>query len=158
MSSDKLGLGEALLRPFTPSRPSSRASQAPIQGQGQWEKIARLHAAILDVLETTHWPRKTEQSVKTLIDVVKQVPAAQSSSQNETTGESVDAKLEQFASALHNIRTKLDAAASRHGASSKSATYFHRSETCNQVLSTCCEEIASALSTLGNSANTSQIQ
>ncbi|KAG8924638.1 hypothetical protein FRC01_011241, partial [Tulasnella sp. 417] len=158
MSSDKLGLGEALLRPFIPSRPSSRASQAPIQGQGQWEKIARLHAAILDVLETTHWPRKTEQSVKNLIDVVKQVPAAQSSSQNETTGESIDAKLERFASALHNIRTKLDAAASRHGASSKSATYFHRSETCNQALSTCCEEIASALSTLGTSATTSQIQ
>ncbi|KAG9033814.1 hypothetical protein FS837_002382, partial [Tulasnella sp. UAMH 9824] len=74
MSDNKLGLGEALLRPFTPSRPSSPASQAPIQGQSQREKIAAAHTAILAILENTHWPRKSEESVTSLVNVIKQVP------------------------------------------------------------------------------------
>lgn len=57
MSIIKPGLGEALLRPFTPSRPSSGASQSPIQGQGQLEKIAGVHSAVLTILEVQFNPR-----------------------------------------------------------------------------------------------------
>ncbi|KAG8931759.1 hypothetical protein FRC01_000845, partial [Tulasnella sp. 417] len=91
----------------------------------------------------THWPRKSEHSVNTLLDTVKQVPTT---SQNDTTNGPAD--VEQLTSVLQNVKTKLDAAASRHGASTKSAAYFHRSETCNQVLKTCREEIMGALATL----------
>ncbi|KAG8915903.1 hypothetical protein FRC00_007806 [Tulasnella sp. 408] len=166
MSNIKLGLGEALLRPFTPPRPSSGRSQAPIQGQGQWEKVAPAHAA------NTHWPRKSEESVKSLTDVVKQVPTEprlQSPSQNETTHEPTDPSVEKLisyvysllsvieviysetvcsTSVLQKVKTKLNAAASRHGASTKSTTFFHRSETCNQALNDCRNEIMGALTTL----------
>ncbi|KAG8929830.1 hypothetical protein FRC01_003721 [Tulasnella sp. 417] len=159
MSSTKPGLGKTLLQPFhTPSRPSSRASPAPIQGQTRWEKVAGLYAAILAVLEATHWPRKSERSVTSLIDVVKQVPTVLSPSQSETTSESADVNLEALISALENVQTKLDAAAERHGASTKSITYFHRSETCNQVLNTCREEIATALTTYHSTANDNQVE
>ncbi|KAG8960190.1 hypothetical protein FRC00_000790, partial [Tulasnella sp. 408] len=94
MSNIKPGLGEALLRPFTPSRPG----RAPIQGQSQWEKIATAHAAILAALETTHWPRKSEESVKSLIDVVKQVPAVQSPSLGGTAHRPADVNAEELVS------------------------------------------------------------
>ncbi|KAG9038386.1 hypothetical protein FS837_001261, partial [Tulasnella sp. UAMH 9824] len=142
MSSTKLSLGKALMRPFTPPRPSSRASQAPIQGQSQWEKIAAVHSAILALLETTHWPRKSEESVKNLVNLIKQVPILPSPSQGNATHEPPDANVDHLVSALQNVWTKLDAAASRHGASTKSTAIFHRSETCNQVLNTSREEIA----------------
>ncbi|KAG9022199.1 hypothetical protein FS837_006541, partial [Tulasnella sp. UAMH 9824] len=158
MSDNKLGLGEALLRPFTPSRPSSRASQAPIQGQSQRQKIAAAHASILTILENTHWPRKSEESVKSLVNVITQVPILPSTSQGDTNHETPDPNAEQLVSALQNVRTKLDAAASRHGASTKSTAIFHRSETCNQVLNTCREEITAALATLNSTPTAIQVE
>ncbi|KAG8931758.1 hypothetical protein FRC01_000844 [Tulasnella sp. 417] len=159
MSSTKPGLGKALLQPLqTPSRPPSRASQAPIQGQTRWETIVGLYAAILAVLEATHWPRKSERSVTSLIDVLKQVPTVPSPSQSETTSESADVNLDSLVSAIQNVKTKLDAAAERHGASTKSITYFHRSETCNQILNTCREEISAALTAYHSTANDNQIE
>ncbi|KAG9043664.1 hypothetical protein FS837_009260, partial [Tulasnella sp. UAMH 9824] len=177
MSNTKLGLGEALLQPFTPSRPSSRASQTPIQGQSQWDKIAPTHAAILAVLEvqyghflrrisarnsilsqSTHWPRNSEETVESLANAVKQVPTVPSPSRGDTIHETGDANVEQLVSALRNVRKKLDAAAERHGASTKSTAIFHRSETCNQVLNTCREEITGALASLRSTATTNRVE
>lgn len=121
MSNIKLGLGGALLRPFTPSRPSSQATQAPIQGQ--WQKIAANHAAILAVSEvqydpllhfisagnvlvqTTHWPRKSEASVESLVNVIKQVPTSPSPPQadSDTIREPPDANLEQLVSYVSSL-------------------------------------------------------
>ncbi|KIO33055.1 hypothetical protein M407DRAFT_4105 [Tulasnella calospora MUT 4182] len=149
MSSNKLNLGKALALPTGLSRPSSRtsqAAQAPIQSQSKWEKIAETHAAIVSVLETTHWPRKSEDSVKSLITVIEQVPIAKGPSQDDLIHQ--PANVDQLASVLQTVKTKLDAAASRHGASTKPSAFFHRSETCNQVLNTCRQDIADALRTL----------
>ncbi|KAG9028553.1 hypothetical protein FS837_003851, partial [Tulasnella sp. UAMH 9824] len=158
MSDTKLSLGKALMRPFTPPRPSSRAGQAPIQGQSQWEKIAAAHTAILAILENTHWPRKSEESVKSLVDVVKQVPTLPNPSRGDTAHEPSDANAEQLVSALQNVWTKLDTAASRHGASTKYTTIAHRSETCKKVLNTCREEITAALATLNSTPTAKQVE
>ncbi|KAG9033624.1 hypothetical protein FS837_002417, partial [Tulasnella sp. UAMH 9824] len=146
MSSNKLSLGKALMRPVASSRPSTQASQARIQSQSRWEKIAETHAAILSILETTHWPRKSEDSVKNLIGGLKLVPTAQSPSQDDTAYP--PANLDKLTFALQIACAKLDAAASKHGASTKPSSFFHRSETCNQVLNACHEEIEEALRTL----------
>ncbi|KAG8915850.1 hypothetical protein FRC00_011273 [Tulasnella sp. 408] len=160
MSNTKLGLGEALLRPFTPSRPSSRASQAPIQGQSQLDNITGVGDAILTILETTHWPRKSEEIVKSLIDVIKQLPTRnpRNPSNDDTTHEPAPGNAEPILSALQDVRTKLDAAASRHGASTKSSAFFHRSETCNQVLNTCREQMTGALAALRSTPSDTQVK
>ncbi|KIO33049.1 hypothetical protein M407DRAFT_4103 [Tulasnella calospora MUT 4182] len=134
--------------PSTPSRPPSRASQAPIQSRNKWENIVEIHANILSVLKNTHWPHHSEDSVKSLITVIKQIPMAKSPSQGDATHEFADA--DQLTSALESVRTKLNAASARHGASTKTTAFFHHSEACNQVLNTCRKNVADVLRTLRN--------
>ncbi|KAG8918658.1 hypothetical protein FRC01_001736 [Tulasnella sp. 417] len=113
-------------------------------------------------MQNTRWPRHSEDTVKSLADIMKQVPTGNPPSQDNKTNELVNvdqlASLKSFTaiSALQTVKTKLDAAAERHGASFKPSTFFHRSETCNQVLNACRQDIMNALATLHSPASVDQ--
>ncbi|KAG8931757.1 hypothetical protein FRC01_000843 [Tulasnella sp. 417] len=105
-------------------------------------------------MQNTRWPRHSEDTVKSLADIMKRVLTGNSPSQENKANDL--ANVDQLASVLQTVKTKLGAAADRHGASFKPSTFFHRSETCNQVLNACRQDIMTVLAILHSPASVDQ--